>query len=113
MAGVAALIAAYPPDVIEAALSPISGVPAKFKFMPSIAELKEDLEGRMPRWEPPKTAALLEAPARAPRPTMEELKAKYGPNWGLSEEPTRKRPTFRSVADIASDIATSFSKAAE
>ena len=107
MAGVATVLAAYPSEVVEAALSPLSGIPSKFKFMPSIAELKEDLEGLMPRWVPGQ-AQVIDAPYRVvgpeekPRPTMEELKAKHGENWGLKSgfDSRRSRPAL-SIGELA------------
>jgi hypothetical protein len=88
------LFSSYPLQVVEAVLSPISGIPAKYKFFPSIAEVKSELEERY--------APILRAIEReracnqtishlriagpvAPRPTLEELRAKYGPRWGLRE----------------------------
>lgn len=114
MSGVAMLLANYPANVVEASLSPLSGIPSKFKFMPSIAELKEDLESRLPPWQPEVPPLALPAPDmdRSARPSYEQLKAKYGENWGLSVQP-RKQKSFRSVAEIAADIAKTFGKAAE
>lgn len=101
MAGVATVLAAYPAEVIEAALSPLSGIPAKFKFMPSIAELKTDLEARMPRWEPPTLAALLPAPPSGPRPSVDELRAKHGENWGLHPETHKRKSQVLSIGQLA------------
>ena len=108
------LVANYPANVVEAALSPLSGIPSKFKFMPSIAELKEDLESRLPPWQPevPRLALPVPEADRSNRPTYNDLKAKYGKNWGLRGEP-KKQKSFRSVAEIATDIAQTFGKAAQ
>ena len=118
LAGLVQLLAGYPSLILENLLSVHGGIPAKFKFLPTISEIREECERAV---GPHRYAAefskgnapQLEGPPREARPTMEQLKAKYGPNWGLSGEPMKKPPAFRSVADIASDIATSFSKAAE
>src|SRR6476659_3713757 len=46
VAGLVMLFSSYPLQVVEAVLSPISGIPAKYKFFPSIAEVKSELEER-------------------------------------------------------------------
>ncbi len=46
--GLLQLLATYPQSTIESMLSPISGLPAKHKFLPSIAEIREWLEEHAP-----------------------------------------------------------------
>lgn len=43
-------------------------------------------------------AAQLEGPPRPARPTYEELKAKYGPNWGIMDYRRANRPPTREEA---------------
>jgi hypothetical protein len=106
MTGVIQLFASYPRSVIEAALSPVSGIPAKFKFLPSLAEIRHECE----EWYRPireaaqrqrneqerqrraqdSTALRIEGPT-IPRPSMDELRRKYGQNFGLTAEPRKVR----------------------
>lgn len=81
---VVAVLMRFPESVVIAITEPATGLPAKLKWLPSIAEIVEACEDRMPtpisRQHP-----LLAAPDmdRSDRPTLDELKAKYGPTWGL------------------------------
>lgn len=45
LAGVTELLAMYPRPIIEKSMSAVNGLPAKFKFWPSIAEIKDTLDG--------------------------------------------------------------------
>jgi hypothetical protein len=83
--GLVQLLAAYPFRVVEAVLSPLNGIPSKHKFLPSIAEVKAELDDR---YAPILRAAERERACNqtvrlriagpvAPRPTREELRARY------------------------------------
>lgn len=50
--GLAMLFAAYPKSWGEAVLDPVSGLPSRLRFMPSIADLKEALEAENPDYKP-------------------------------------------------------------
>lgn len=101
-AGMIALVSEYPFQIVENLLSPISGIPAKHKFLPSIAEMRVECEKfaqplREREWEdfkratPPKFIAPPDAPRHIERPTLDELRAKHGENWGIEgAEPARK-----------------------
>lgn len=84
MTGVVQLLARYPLSAVESVLSPISGIPAKHKFLPSISEIREMLEAQCPPPLPPEHHPMprIEGPPRV-RLTREELEQKYGPGWGL------------------------------
>lgn len=82
----------YPDEVIVFVTDPRTGVQRSCKWPPTIAEIVEacDLHlqdlARLKRWQnwgKPDEVPLLEQP-REERPTLEELKAKYGENWGLA-----------------------------
>src|SRR5271169_7258112 len=90
--GLVQLFSSYPLTTIEAVLSPISGIPAKHKFMPSIAEIHEECEDRyspirdaeLRRRGEEQSAEFRAAYATpridgspAPRPTLAELKTKH------------------------------------
>jgi hypothetical protein len=94
VAGLVMLLGNYPREVVESALSPLSGIPSKYKFIPSLVGVKEELEERY--------APILRAAERerarnqtithlriagpvTQRPTLEELKQKYGPTFGLTK----------------------------
>lgn len=85
LAGVIELFEHYPSQVIATAVSPVYGIPSKYKFIPRISEIKEFLEARMApiRREQERRAieaerlAMLPPPIdRSSRPTYEELQAR-------------------------------------
>lgn len=47
------LLQCYSEDVVKAVSDPINGLPAKSKFLPSIAEIKEACEKANGSWRPP------------------------------------------------------------
>lgn len=49
IAAVTALLADYPASVIAKVTHPVRGIPGKCKFLPTIAELKEDLDLELAR----------------------------------------------------------------
>lgn len=108
-AGLITLIAEYPKQIIENLLSPISGIPAKFKFLPSIAETKEVCERYA---QPLREVEYLEAnrkrpvdhflaPPREKRESIEDLRAKHGENWGLHPDGARKSARWMDLGQIA------------
>lgn len=98
--GVAQLFLAHSVSAVEAALSPISGLPAKHKFLPSLAEIAAELDAYtaseqrsaefLNRFYPSKPVQALPKPC-VPRPAIAELRAKYGQNWGLHSEKEKPR----------------------
>lgn len=79
LAGIIELFEAYPPDVVDAAVSVTRGIPSKFKFIPRISEIKEFLDGLMPKGTPPRAYPVFErlpAPDRSKRLSYEELQAR-------------------------------------
>jgi hypothetical protein len=101
-AGLVELLSGYPQWVIEAVANVRSGLPAHHSFMPSIAEVRKFCEDlRAADYERRKRLDLQKLPPpvdRSNRPTLEELKAKYGPNWGIRsmENPHGKSPPQRT-----------------
>lgn len=101
----------YPIEIVEKAVSPAFGMPQKFKqFLPSLGEIGEYLEAEMePRrreeyWRQlhAENARLLAAP-QAARPSLAELHAKYGEDWGLMRKQTKPKPFL--TADQLKEIA--------
>lgn len=111
MTGVVQLLSYYPAPVVESALSIISGIPAKFKFLPSIAEIREHLD----LWDEPYRAAEIRAREKplqiegpkVPKPTMDELRAKYGPNWGLKTVRQESKNKFPELRDLCAQAGVS------
>jgi len=88
-------------------------------FIPSVGKLQPHLESEVrvhryaAEWEEGAQRARLEAQKQiagpvTPRPTYEELKAKYGPNWGISNPdkpapPTREECRQKLIAEIGQE----------
>jgi hypothetical protein len=87
-----ALFSDYPKDVVAYATDPRTGLVTVHAWLPNIAEVRKFCEDLMqPRRQAAYDRASAErrrntpalAPPRETRLTLEELKAKHGPNWGL------------------------------
>lgn len=97
--GLVEMFLSYTPPTVMRSISPIRGLPAKFKFMPSLAEVRETLEAyeeeelrhtRLSRFT--RAPAALSAPRPAPRPpgaSYEEMVAKHGRPIGRFEKGTK------------------------
>jgi len=92
----------YPNDVIVYITDPRTGVQRHSKWPPTISEIVEACDARIAElkrneryrnWG--KNDALLLDGPRENRPTLEEMKAKYGENWGLGDvtKPGPKPPS--------------------
>jgi hypothetical protein len=112
MTGLVDLLSEYPAFAVEAVLSVRGGIPAKHEMMPAISQIREALEAesRVARyaqeWRDGARQALLPGPPAPPRPTYDDLKAKYGDNWGLKPDGP-KTPAFSSLEDIAAKFGVS------
>jgi hypothetical protein len=100
MASVVTLLSGYP---LWAGRNAIRTVVTTSKFVPTLAEIKPLLESEVrthryaAQWEQGAQQAMLEGQKQitgpvTPRPTYDELKAKYGENWGITN-PDRKPKT--------------------
>lgn len=100
---VAAVLSGYPEHVVHLVTDPRTGLPGKQQFPPSAFEVRQECERHMehPRWLEARKRRLaenqtprLEAP-REYRPTLEELKATLGDDWGITS------PRMHSPIDTA------------
>lgn len=112
-AGCLRLFTAYDSEVVQYVVDPVTGLPGRSVWLPSLSEVKSALDIR--------SAELLRSVQRAqaqaetiaerkkwqaerdkPRPTLEELQAKHGKSWGL---PTLAEETERDkVARLSKTI---------
>ncbi|AMA55728.1 hypothetical protein [Bradyrhizobium sp. CCGE-LA001] len=81
----------YPVDVVTRVCDPVFGLATKLKWFPTLAEIKSEctaVSAEFAHRERRKNLGRSIPPPvdRQGRPTMEELKAKYGPNWGIAQE---------------------------
>lgn len=109
---VAATLARYPDQVIYDVTDPRTGIPSKISWMPTIKDVREACERA---YEPIKEEIerekriaeqmrLREEYESKPRPTLDELKAKYGKDWGLRdltkpEKQWEPAPTKSQIAE--------------
>lgn len=94
---VASVLESYPDEVIIHVTDPKTGIQRGCKWPPTVAEIVTACEVRMQdqarikrlqNWGKNETPQL-EGP-RDERPTIEQLKEKYGENYGLAPEPESK-----------------------
>ncbi|MGF6434339.1 hypothetical protein ABIE91_009559 [Bradyrhizobium elkanii] len=88
---VAATLARYPDEVIYAVTDPTTGIPVQITWMPSIKEVNDACakahepivqnEIRLKRIR--EQMEMRERMDRGEKPTLDQLKEKYGENWGL------------------------------
>jgi hypothetical protein len=83
----------YSDEVIKFATDPKTGVQRRCKWPPKLAEVVEFCDepiayiakmNRFKNWGKP-DPLMLEGP-REPRPTLDEMHAKYGKDWGLGRD---------------------------
>jgi len=105
VAAVTAVLSHFPEEVITAVTHPVTGLPKKSSWLPTIKEVNDACneaiepirqhEARLKRIK--EQLEMREREDRGEKPTMEQLKAKYGENWGLTSRPPKpesvKAPT--------------------
>ncbi len=109
VAAIAAVMADYPVDIIKRVTDPRTGIPGRSKWLPAVAEIRDFCEAE---YEPvrrrqeydrraeERKRALPPPDDRASRPTVADLKAKYGENWGIEAGPTQKQRREGSLKEI-------------
>lgn len=116
VAAVTAVLAHYPQEVITSVTHPVTGLPSKKSWLPTIKEVRDACEEVL---EPiVQNAARLkrikeqmEMRAREDagvKPTMEQLKERFGESWGLTpKEPKEvvivKAPTWKEITKFYSE----------
>lgn len=103
----------YPNDVVIYITDPRTGVQRHLKWPPTISEVVEACDNRIAELKRNERyrswgkndPLMLEAP-RENRPTLDEMKAKYGDNWGLTPSEPRSKP---APAPSWDDIAKTYS----
>lgn len=100
----------YPDDVIVHVTDPRTGVQRGCKWPPTIAEIVSACDARLQELvklagRQRKVVPLIEGPPREERPTLAELKAKYGETWGLMPPPAApvpkwKAPSWQSIVSM-------------
>lgn len=93
---VSAVLAEYAPDIVQRVTDPRTGLPSKLQWLPSVKEVRdacEELDARQrylrerAKQEAEQVAELRRMDAaRQTRPTLAEMRAKYGDNWGIAGE---------------------------
>lgn len=97
-AAVSAVLSLYSPEIVHRITDPRTGLAGRSKFLPTVSEVREaceeeaQREARLIQHQSQIARQLAERKrdeeerANIPRPSYEELKAKYGPEWGLMTE---------------------------
>lgn len=108
MAAITAVLAHYPEDIITRVTHPVTGLPSKIGWLPTVKEVHDacdEAAGPAVRQQQRERQVAelmaereaIEAQRGQVRPTMEEMKAKYGPDWGLDLDPGKAdRPAFKA-----------------
>lgn len=114
VAAITAILSRYPEDVITTVTHPATGLPKQKSWLPTIKEVSDACDdaaefgiqhaARLKRVK--EQLEEMERQDRGEKPTLEQLKEKYGENWGMTEEPslavkpTKKAPSWDQVADF-------------
>jgi len=106
-ASLAGILAEYSVDVVIEVTHPVTGIPSHCKWVPTVYELRQSCEKLAAEhyqrdFNARHRPQAYEHMDRSNRPTGAELRAKYGPNWGISQaDPVAVRETSvgSSLAD--------------
>lgn len=111
MAAIAATLARYSEAIITDVTHPVGGLPSRLTWLPTVKEVFDACEAeaqrmaahaaRERRIQEQLTARAEEDRHDEVRPTPEQMKAKYGENWGLSDPPrapSAPAPTWGAIA---------------
>lgn len=109
VAAVTAVLSRYPMEVARLVCNPSGGLPSKLKWLPSIAEVQQECEAwhapmrRLEESERDRVRQLEERErAEAPRDdrlSIDELKAKYGPTWGIGSTPEHENQAVKAESE--------------
>lgn len=115
VASIAAVLTDYSEEVRTYVTDPRTGVQNRVKFLPEVFEVREACEAAMEsiraaerrmatraRAEQQlRERAEWEASMAEPRPTLEQLKTKYGVNWGSDQSEQVRKPRALTLDEIA------------
>jgi hypothetical protein len=114
MTSLGAVLEQYPSEVIIHVSDPRTGVQRGCKWPPTVSEIVEACDTRVAELERKqrfetwgqRNELALPAPEMS-KPTVAELKAKYGDNYGLTPVEARSGPTFKapSIDDLRAHYA--------
>jgi hypothetical protein len=109
VAAVTAVLAHFPEEVITSVTHPVTGLPKKSSWLPTIKEVNDACneaiepirshEARLKRIK--EQMEMREREDRGEKPTLEQLKAKYGENWGLPAPGNVKTPDEKKEENAA------------
>ena len=104
VAAITAVLARYPQEVITSVTHPVTGLPSKSGWLPTIKEVTDACnasvepirqhEARLKRIA--EQMEMRERMDRGEKPTLEQLHSKYGKDWGLSAVDPEKQETFKA-----------------
>ena len=117
VAAIAATLARYPEQVITEVTHPVTGLPKQKSWLPTVKEVfdaceeavefTKQHEARLKRIK--EQFEMREREARGERPTMEQLKEKYGECWGLDTKESAKIGAFNLPTPTWDEIVKSYS----
>ena len=97
-AAVSAILAGYSPDVVQRVTDPRTGLASRLQWLPSVKEVRDACEelarraasaARIERQREETLAERRRFEEAKQRPTMTELRQRYGARWGLSQADDR------------------------
>src|SRR6266404_3433468 len=108
VAAIAATLARYSEQIITDVTHPVTGLPSKKGWLPTVKEvfdaceeLDEKVRHAIAREKRIKEQLALreeEDRLKEQRPTIEEMRAKYGENWGLTPQEPKKTGGFKALS---------------
>lgn len=110
VASVAAVLSRYSTEIVMHVTDPRTGLAVKGDWLPTVREVATECDRlaaedrRRQNRAAQIEAQLLERQRHeraAPRPTLEELRTKHGPNWGLDFDRRVEQRAQRSLAELA------------
>lgn len=104
MAAITAILARYPEQVITEVTHPATGLPKKKGWLPTVKEVSDACEeaveftvqheARLKRIREQMEARDRED--RGEKPTMAQLKERFGDNWGIAGPPGKSKSDFKA-----------------
>lgn len=93
VAAITAILARYPQDVMTAVTHPVTGLPSKKNWLPTVKEVVDAcdeahapiLQNELRLKRIKEQIEMREREERGERPTLTQLKDRYGSNWGIGE----------------------------